>query len=175
MTVDQVRDAMRRRFTARAGFALAFEVPDQSGFAGRRYIDAVVLSLWQTNGLRFHAFEIKITRGDLRRELRNLEKGKQSSRHCDTFSLVLPDDVSLSLGELPQGWGVYRVRARGKGSTPDALFPVVARSPRLAAHADPSKRQPHYDEDLNRYVYPEGTFDRSFVAAFAGAMAKGRR
>ena len=183
MTLEEIKAAMRLRWRPGKGYAIAFEVADQSGFGGRRRIDAVVIGLWHSHGLFMHGFEIKRTRADLQRELRDPEKARQSARFCDTYSLVVPADLNIGGLHIPEDWGIYKVKKRRDASKWDAekrrfvsiekedapLYPFASRKP-----ANKMKDYPRsvYDKEIQRYVRPEMTFNRSAVAAFLTALAR---
>ena len=181
MRAEQVKAAMRRRWCVGAGWALAFEILDQSGFDGTRRMDAVAVGLWWSLNLRMHAFEIKTSRADLRRELRQPEKALEAARYCDTFSLVVPDTVKVTTEELPEGWGLYKVKADpdfkpgdGPEGPASPLYPRCVRQPAIRPDAEPDPKR-HYDPARRRYQRDSMTFDRSSIVAFIAALEKGRR
>lgn len=131
---DVTRD-LRRRLTNRFGrtsgsvgmpeHAVLFEVPvdgvkrwdweTASGAAGtsemkvRRRIDAVAVGMWKRTDHLVHGFEIKASRADLVKELRDPLKSEPARRLCDRWWLVLADRKLLGDDQVPDGWGVlYR-------------------------------------------------------------------
>lgn len=97
-----------------SGDAWAFfaEVPERAGFSPRR-IDALAMSLWPSRGLELHGFEIKISRADWLRELRQAEKADGFWKRCDRFFLVAPSGVVAEDGELPPTWGLLQPAGGG--------------------------------------------------------------
>lgn len=69
-----------------------------------RTIDAIAMSLYPSRGLDVHGFEIKISRSDWLRELRQPEKTEEIARYCDFFWVVAPIEAIMR-GELPPRWG----------------------------------------------------------------------
>lgn len=83
------------------------EVRNQTGFSRStiRSADAIAMSLWPSRGLTLHGFEIKASRADWLRELREPGKSEDFIRHCDHWWLVTEPDV-VEDGELPKTWGL---------------------------------------------------------------------
>lgn len=94
------------------GWALFGEIQDATGARSTRAADALAMSLWPSRGLEVHGFEIKVSRSDLVRELRDPAKSAPIQRYCDRWWLVLADASMLQPGECPPTWGV--LVAKGK-------------------------------------------------------------
>jgi hypothetical protein len=119
---------LRQTYSIGAGWALIEQVPPRTGHA-KRYADAVAMHLYRGDfAAEFErdprtpwldhevwGFEVKVSRGDWKRELRDPTKAGAVSRHCDRWYVVaLPGVVQLE--ELPRGWGlmVPRLWTRGE-------------------------------------------------------------
>lgn len=130
MTEGQVLDLLRRRH-ARAGnggsgeFAFLTHVRNSAGFNSSRTFDAVVMSLWPSRGLELHAFEVKCSRSDWLRELKEPEKADAAAQLVDRFSVVVADADIVKPGELPPTWGLLVVKGTKKLEcvTPAPLLP----------------------------------------------------
>lgn len=115
MTEAQVLDLLRRRHV-RAGnggsgeFAFMTHVRNGAGFNSSRTFDAVVVSLWPSRGLELHAFEVKCSRSDWLRELKEPAKADAAAKLVDRFSLVVADGDIVKPGELPPTWGLLVVK-----------------------------------------------------------------
>jgi hypothetical protein len=115
-TESAITCALRDRFTTRTPngtteaprYLFAPQVRLSAGFDARRIIDAIAVDTWPSSGLPIHAFEIKTSRGDWLRELANPDKARDALTVCSTMSVVAPAGV-VQDGELPDGWGLYRV------------------------------------------------------------------
>jgi hypothetical protein len=94
-------------------YAFMTSVRNSAGFSSTRTFDAVALSLWPSRGLTLHAYEVKCSRGDWLRELKDPAKAEAAAKLCDRFSVVASDDKIVAEGELPLSWGLLVVR-RGK-------------------------------------------------------------
>ncbi len=110
LTMDQIVSGLRARYP-REGWALFFEVRNGTGHARRaRTADAVAVSLWPSRGLEIHGMEIKLTRSDWRRELKQPEKADAIARYCDRWYLVVGDSTIVEDWTIPPAWGLYGPR-----------------------------------------------------------------
>lgn len=116
MTEAEVLDLLRLRHVrdgnGGAGeYAFMTHVRNAAGFQASRTFDAVAMSLWPSRGLMLHAFEVKCSRSDWLRELKEPEKAEAAAALVDRFSLVVSDERFVAEGELPPTWGLLVVRA----------------------------------------------------------------
>lgn len=82
------------------------QVPNGTGFAqAYRWIDAVLFSLIPSKGLYRSAYEIKVSRSDLIRELQNPEKHRWCQEYFHEFWFVCPKEI-VQDGEIPNGIGL---------------------------------------------------------------------
>jgi hypothetical protein len=98
----------RRLFTKYHGedFAICMEVRNAAGFGASRSCDALGIGLWPSRGCHVHGFEIKASRTDWLRELKEGAKAESFHRYCDYWHLVVGDKAIVRDGELPEGWGL---------------------------------------------------------------------
>jgi hypothetical protein len=92
-------------------WAMLEEVAPATG-GGTRYADGIAVNLWQSRGHAVHGFEIKVSRSDWLRELKQPEKAEPLYRHCDHWWIVAPRGV-VKDGELPPTWGLLELRESG--------------------------------------------------------------
>jgi len=85
--------------------ALFLDVPDAVGTDARRRIDALAIGLWKSSGRLIEGFELKISRSDWLRELKQVEKADPFLAVCDHFWLVTAEASIAKLEELPACWG----------------------------------------------------------------------
>lgn len=123
-------------------YAIAEHVQSGAGFDARRVCDFMALDLWPSKGLHLHGHEVKVSRSDWLRELRDPAKAEEFRQWCDRWWLVVPDAEIVKAGELPTGWG---------------LIVVTNGVPRISRQAPTLTPQP---------------WSRSFRAAFARAVQK---
>lgn len=110
VTTGMVRELLRKRYAA-PEWAFMEEVAPKTG-GGTRYADGVAVNLWSSRGHAVHGFEIKVSRADWLRELKDPSKAEAVFRYCDHWFIVAPKGVVRD-GELPPTWGLLEVRAAG--------------------------------------------------------------
>lgn len=89
------------------------QVRNAAGFKATRTADAMALGLWPSRGHELHGFEVKVSRGDWRRELAEPDKAEGWCQVVDRWWIVAPAGV-VPKDELPTGWGLLETTARGK-------------------------------------------------------------
>lgn len=87
-------------------YVLARHVRSGAGFYARRTIDLVVMDTWPSSGLPLHGHEIKCSRSDWLRELKDPAKAEEFRPYMTYWWLVVPDAKIVRPGELPDGWGL---------------------------------------------------------------------
>lgn len=104
---------LSRRYTESAGngdaWAFIPKVRNKAGFSATRTLDAVAMSLWPSRGLTLHGFEIKCSRSDWLREMRDPAKADAFGFALDKFWLVVANSKIVLAGELPETWGLLVV------------------------------------------------------------------
>ena len=130
---------LRARYTARPGevveWAFFEQVRAGTGPYAQRTADAIAMNLWESRGLAVHGFEVKVSRSDWLRELRQPEKADPLVSRVDYWWLLVSDPEIVKDGELPDGWGL-----------------MVPYGEKLRAVTDPKRR-------------PDAKIDRGFVAS----------
>lgn len=107
-TAADIRAAIRRTYPDNE-YALGWEVAATTGHNARRHLDCVCMSLWPSRGLTLHGLEIKVSRADWRRELKEPAKAEELARYLDLFSIVAPAGV-VPVDELPTAWGLIELK-----------------------------------------------------------------
>lgn len=105
MSTHVMYAALRDRFCG-PEWAVFFEVANGTGSHGRRYADAVAMNLYPSRGLEINGVEVKVSRSDWLRELKNPKKAEDVYRYCDRWWLAVSDPNIVQLGELPATWGL---------------------------------------------------------------------
>lgn len=137
-TEARVLDLLRKRHASQGGngpeWAYLEHVRDAAGFSAQRTIDALALHLWPSRGHELHAFEVKVSRSDWRRELAAPEKADGWCAVVDRFWVVAPRGV-VPPEEIPATWGLLETRGSGLSATvpapllrPKADRPLTDRS-----------------------------------------------
>ncbi len=112
MTAEDLHALLRLRFPL-PEFAL-FRQVCEAGTGGARYMDALAMNLFRSRGMEVHGFEIKVTRSDWLRELKDPAKADPLARFCDRYWIVAPEGAKRPLiptSELPPTWGLLVPRA----------------------------------------------------------------
>lgn len=114
MNTVEIESALRAKYAA-PEYALIFEVRNGTGFARRtaRYADAIAMNLYPSRGLEIIGFEIKASRADWLRELKNPDKAEEIGKFCDRWYVVIGDKDIVKPGELPACWGLIVPRGNG--------------------------------------------------------------
>lgn len=112
-TEADLHKLLRQRYTVLSGngprYAYLPHVRSAAGFDAERTLDAVVMDLWPSKGLVLHGFEMKCSRSDWLRELKQPGKSAVFTSRVDRFWIVVASLDIVSLGELPLSWGLlYR-------------------------------------------------------------------
>lgn len=102
-TTPLITAALRERFCA-PEFAFFEEVGD-AGSSSRVYADGVAINMWASRGYALTGFEVKASRSDWLRELKQPEKSEPILTKCDFWYLVAPDEV-YQIDEVPVSWGI---------------------------------------------------------------------
>ncbi len=79
------------------------------GFNSSRTVDAIEVGLWPSRGHRFTGYEIKVSKSDFRRELKDAEKGQESAKFLSAYSLAVPKSLGIAAGDVPDDWGLVEL------------------------------------------------------------------
>lgn len=121
MTTEELNERLHQHFIsdkdqldqAGAGAVYLTEVT-APGHSGRR-ADAVHIGLWASRGAgTVEVCELKISRADWLKELKEPKKAEAWWPHCNIFWLVVPGPGIVQDGELPKGWGLMMPGGRGR-------------------------------------------------------------
>lgn len=109
-------------------FAFLTHVRNDGGFAATRTFDAVAVSLWPSRGYAIDVFEVKVSRSDWMRELKDPAKSEAAWEVGDRFWICATAGV-VDPAELPHGWGLieaYGGKLTDQGLTGRRLRTVKA-------------------------------------------------
>ena len=98
-------------------FVCADHVRATSGFFDRgdphaRTLDFVAVDTWASGKLARHGAEVKVTRSDWLREMKDPAKSAPFLSWLTHFWLAVPDASIVREGELPEGWGLLALRGQ---------------------------------------------------------------
>lgn len=128
---------------------------------GNRRMDALAMNQWASRGRLLAGFEIKVSRSDWLRELKDFQKAEHAFMECDQFYLVTPKEI-VKDGELPVGWGHLQVYGNGLRQmvAPARVTPPPTMSRELA-----SRLLSRYVDTEQREAWQREQADRSKVRA----------
>lgn len=87
-------------------WACAEHVKNQAGFFAGRSADFMAVDCWPGGGIELHGHEVKVSRSDWLRELKNPAKAEAFTKYVDRWWVVAPDTTIVKPDELPPGWGL---------------------------------------------------------------------
>lgn len=111
MRAEIIESALRANYK-QPEWALFFEVSDGTGSAARRRADAIAMNMWPSRGLELRAFEIKVSRSDMKSELNDPSKAEAVAQFCDSFYLATPPKLTEGM-DVPDTWGLIEVSESG--------------------------------------------------------------
>lgn len=121
-TPPTIEEALAAKYCS-PHYITLFEVRDSTSFDSSRSADAITVSLYRSRGREITGFEIKKSRSDWLRELKQPDKAEEIGKFCDWFFLVTNDEAVAKVEEIPGPWG-YMVLKGEK-------FKVVKKAERL--------------------------------------------
>jgi hypothetical protein len=125
MQASGVLDTLEKTLFRAPAHGLLREVRNSTGFTKiTRSADAIVVSLWPSRGIWFAGVEVKVSRSDLLKELRDPAKSAEIQRYCDYWWLATPAGLA-KIAELPETWGLVEVTG--------TKYKIKKHAPRLKA------------------------------------------
>jgi len=125
MTERDMLDMLHRRYGQQSyngavsarRYICAEHVRARAGF-DTRTADFIAVDTWESSmrqgWLTVHGVEVKISRSDWLRELKDPGKAAEGMHYASHRWLAVPDASMVREGELPPGWGLL-ARARNRG------------------------------------------------------------
>ena len=107
MTASDVVNSLRLRYSDKQRYGFLEQVCDGTGMYANSWVDAVVVYLWPSDGIRRIAFEVKVSRADFMGEIQKPLKNKWFKEAFPEFYYVTPPGkvVVHSEDEIPHGCG----------------------------------------------------------------------
>lgn len=109
MTAPSLIDLIRKRHFGPAWIVLE-EVPNATGTMANRRADALAIGLWPSHKFPIIAYEIKISREDVKRELKDPSKADAIGKYADEFWLVISDEAIIDGLVIAPTWGILAPR-----------------------------------------------------------------
>lgn len=102
-TTAEIKLALQKKFPA-PEYAVFLEVSNGTGGKLTNYADALVFGLYPSRGLERQGFEIKVSRADWLKELKNPAKAEKIAQYCDRWWVLTAPGI-VEPGEIPPRWG----------------------------------------------------------------------
>lgn len=110
--LDAIEPRYRKAGNGGSGeYAFMRQVRNDAGFDASRTFDAVAVHLWPSRGFVVEVIEVKVSRADWLRELKNPAKAEAAHAVGDRFIVAAPAGI-VHPDELPPGWGLLEVTAK---------------------------------------------------------------
>lgn len=112
MTAAEVINALAKLYGPPEN-AFLTDVRNTTGFSSKvRSADAVAMSLWPSRGVYLTGFEVKVSRADWIKELKNPAKAEEIARYCRLWFVAAPIGL-IKAEEVPPNWGLIEIREAG--------------------------------------------------------------
>lgn len=121
-----MNDLIRKRHAGDGWFVFE-ELGDKPGLQHRRRADMAALGIWASTKYEFHLYEEKISREDVKREMRDSTKVDGVGKYAHYWWLVVSDLKIIADLVIPDAWGILVPGTRG-GSR---MLTVHRKAPRL--------------------------------------------
>lgn len=104
-------ELIRKRHPA-ASWVVMTEVGNATGYKVQRHADAVAFGIWPSHGFAVHGYELKVSRADVQKELKDPTKADAVGKYCDHWWLVVADLKIIDGLVIPDSWGVLHPKSQ---------------------------------------------------------------
>jgi len=104
-TTPEVNQMLWNKYTEKGEHVFLFDVPNVVGVKQERRCDGVAIGMWGSTGRLIQGFEVKVSRSDWLRELKDVSKADPFIEQCDRWWLVTGDISVAKPEEIPEAWG----------------------------------------------------------------------
>lgn len=122
---EELTERLRSRYPA-PKYAFVTGVPDGTGWDKKRTADAIAMGCWKSVEIELQGFEVKVSRADWRKELKDLNKSAAFQKHCHRWWIVASKGI-VKLEEMPAEWGL--IEPHGDGLTIKKAASLTAPEP----------------------------------------------
>jgi len=136
---ELTKKALKRKYQY-PEWALLFEVTGKNG----RRADAVAYNLYPSRNWKTIGLEVKVSRSDWKKELKEASKNDWFVGQVDQFYVVAGRKGIVKESELPEGWGLLEMKGGGK------LYEVVESD--LTDHQDRPMDEEFYMRGVKKAV-----------------------
>src|SRR5271170_5898795 len=100
-----INQMLWNRYTDKGEYVFLFDVPNIVGTNSTRRCDGIALGMWGSTGRLIHGFEVKASRSDWLREVKDVSKADPFIEQCDRWWLVTGHLSIAKPEEIPDAWG----------------------------------------------------------------------
>jgi hypothetical protein len=104
-TTPEVNQMLWNKYTERGEYVFLFDVPNIIGMKQERRCDGIAIGMWGSTGRLIHGFEVKTSRSDWLREVKDVSKADPFIEQCDRWWLVTGNNAIAKPEEIPSAWG----------------------------------------------------------------------
>lgn len=104
-TTGDVNQMLWNKFTEKGEHVFLFDVPNVVGLRQERRCDGVAIGMWESTGRLIQGFEVKVSRSDWLREVKDVTKADHFIEQCERWWLVTGDISVAKPEEIPEAWG----------------------------------------------------------------------
>jgi len=102
---ETLLDCLENTYKFGEGWCCLRQVRNDAGHRAKRSADGLMIGLWPSRGHDITGFEVKVTRSDFLREMKDPMKAEAIAQHCDFWYIVAPPGM-IKKDELPEFWGL---------------------------------------------------------------------
>ena len=88
------------------------EVSSSTGYNSGRRADAICMAIWPSKGYVIHGYEVKVSRADFLKEMKDINKAEEVGKYCDYWWLATPVGL-VDVNEVPERWGLIELCKNG--------------------------------------------------------------
>ncbi len=163
ITSAGVVNLLRERYSPGVHITLE-EVRDAAGFSASRSCDVLSLGTWPSRGLTLRGFEVKVSRSDWLREVRDPSKAETFAPYCDEWYIAAGSSKIVQMDELPETWGLLVV----KGSRLECVKAATK-------NANPEPIDRGLLVALLKRATEQGPVQKALATAHANGVEQGKR
>lgn len=101
----EINQMLWNRYTEKGEHVFLFDVPNIVGVNSSRRCDGVAVGMWGSSGRLIQGFEVKASRSDWLREVKDVTKADPFVEQCDRWWLVTGHVSIAKPTEIPAAWG----------------------------------------------------------------------
>lgn len=101
----EINQMLWNRYTEKGEHVFLFDVPNIVGVNSSRRCDGVAVGMWGSSGRLIQGFEVKMSRSDWLREVKDVSKADPFIEQCDRWWLVTGHVSIAKPEEVPAAWG----------------------------------------------------------------------